>query len=117
MMMLTQANREALPPIYTQDGKGEDAIVFVKFFCPWSQWSWFATEGEPRLDEDGNEVDYEFFGWVFGTFPELGYWTLSQLTEVNGPMGLKIERDRHFKPQTLREVKEHVRSVYGEHAA
>jgi hypothetical protein len=54
---------------------------------------------------------------VFGTCPELGYFVLSELTSVNGPMGLKIERDRHFQPQTLKEVKAHVREIYGEHAA
>lgn len=117
MMMLTKENRAALPPIYTQDGMGEEAIVHLKYFCPWNQWSWFATEGEPRTDDDGKEVDFEFFGWVFGTYPELGYFVLSELTSVNGPMGLKIERDRHFQPQTLREVKAHVREIYGEHAA
>ncbi len=116
-MMLTKANREALPRLYKQEGLGEEAIVHVKFFCPWNQWSWFATEGEPRLDEDGKEYDFEFFGWVFGTYPELGYFVLSEITKARGPFGLKVERDRHFKPQPLKEVKAHVREIYGEHAA
>lgn len=113
MMMLTKANREALPPLYSQDGKGDEAIVFVKFFCPWNQWTWFATEGEPVLDEDGTEIEFRFFGWVFGDYPELGYFHLGEISQPVGPFGLKIERDRHFQPQTLREVKKHVEEVFG----
>ena len=34
MMLLTKANREQLPPLYTQDEKADDAIAFVKFVDP-----------------------------------------------------------------------------------
>ena len=56
------------------------------------------------LDESQNEVDYKFFGLVFGHERELGYVLLSELEEVRGPMGLPIERDLHFKPKTLAEI-------------
>lgn len=106
MMMLTKANREALPPLYSQDGKGDEAIAFVKYFTPWSNWTWYATEGEPILDEQGNEVDFEFFGYVVGLDKELGYFRLNELTEVRGKFGLKIERDRYFRPTSLEKIKE-----------
>lgn len=106
MMMLTKANREALPPLYSQDGKGDKAMVFVKYFTPWTNWTWYATEGEPILDEQGKEVDFRFFGYVVGHEKELGYFHLNELTEVRGRFGLKIERDRYFRPTTLEEVKE-----------
>ena len=61
-------------------------------------------EGEPVLDEAQKEIDYKFFGLVYGHEREFGYFLLSELEEVRGPMGLPIERDLHFKPKTLAEL-------------
>jgi hypothetical protein len=97
MMLLTKENLKALPPLYSQDGKGEDAIAVVKFFTPWSNWTWYASEFNP---EEGL-----FFGKVVGHETELGYFTLAELEAVRGPAGLRIERDRHFQPKPLSEVK------------
>ncbi len=63
----------------------------IKFFTPWSNWSWYVTEGEKT--EDG---DWLFFGFVEGFEKEWGSFMLSDLTSVTGPMGLKIERDRWY---------------------
>jgi len=104
MKLLPKEIREQLPPLYSQDGKGGKAVVYVKYFTPSSSWTWFATEGEPVLDESGKEVDFKFFGLVEGHDKELGYFVLSELEEVRGPMGLPIERDLHFKPKTLVEI-------------
>jgi len=105
MKLLPKEIREILPQLYSQDGKGGKAVVYVKYFTPSSSWSWFATEGEPVLDESGKqEVDFKFFGLVEGYEKELGYFVLSELEEVRGPMGLPIERDLHFKPKTLEEI-------------
>ena len=104
MKLLPKEIREQLPPLYSQDGKGGKAIVHTKYFTPSSNWTWFATEGEPVLDESQNEVDYRFFGLVFGHEREFGYFLLSELEEVRGPMGLPIERDLHFKPRPLEEI-------------
>ena len=104
MKLLPKEIRETLPPLYAQDGKGGRAVVYVKYFTPSSSWTWYATEGEPILDESGKEVDFKFFGLVDGHEKELGYFVLSELEEVRGPMGLPIERDLHFKPKTLEEI-------------
>jgi len=104
MKLLPKEIREILPPLYSQDGKGGKAVVYVKYFTPSSSWTWFATEGEPVLDESGKEVDFQFFGLVEGHEKELGYFVLSELEEVRGPLGLPIERDLHFKPKTLEEI-------------
>jgi len=104
MKLLPKEIREQLPPLYSQDGKGGKAVVYVKYFTPSSSWTWFATEGEPVLDESGKEVDFKFFGLVEGHEKELGYFVLSELEEVCGPMGLPIERDLHFKPKMLEEI-------------
>ena len=104
MKLLPKELREKLPPLYSQDGKGGKAVVYTKYFTPSSNWTWLATEGEPVLDESQNEVDYKFFGLVFGHERELGYFLLSELEEVRGPMGLPIERDLYFQPKTLEEI-------------
>lgn len=104
MKLLPKEIRETLPPLYAQDGKGGKAVVYVKYFTPSSSWTWYATEGEPVLDESDKEVDFRFFGLVDGHEKELGYFLLSELEEVRGPMGLPIERDLYFKPKTLEEI-------------
>ena len=95
MMLLTKENRKKLPELRAQDGKGGDAIAYVKLFTPDSNWTWYMTEF------DGKDL---FFGLVDGFEKELGYFSLSELEEIRGPMGLKIERDRWFDPKPLREI-------------
>lgn len=97
MKLLTAANRKALPPLYSQDGKGYDAVAHVKFFDPTGSWTWYATEF------DG--VD-RFFGLVDGFEKELGYFSLSELASVKGRLGLGIERDRHWTPKPLKDIVE-----------
>jgi len=46
-----------------------------------------------------------FFGYVLGRYPELGYFTLSELTKAGGVLGLPVERDRYFQPCRLSEIK------------
>lgn len=95
MMLLTQENKKTLPDLYAQDGKGGDAVAFVKFFDPCGSWTWYATEfdGEDR-----------FFGLVDGNEKELGYFSLSELKTVKGRFGLGIERDMYWTPKTLRQI-------------
>jgi len=104
MKLLTEELRKKLPPLYSQDGKGGKAIAYLKFFTPDSGFTWWITEGSPIKDENGREVDFQFFGLVEGQFRELGYVNLSELDSVNGPMGLPIERDLYWKPKTLEEI-------------
>ena len=97
MKLLTQAIRAALPPLYSQDGKGEDAVAHLKLFC--ASWTWFATEF------DGHDT---FFGLVISHIcpeGELGYFSLSELQNAKGPMGLGVERDLHWKPKMLAEAR------------
>lgn len=98
MKLLTAEIRKALPPLYSQDGKGYEAIAQVKFFSPYSAWTWYATEF------DGEDT---FFGLVQGHEEELGYFSLKELeslTAMNGQLPL-VERDRYFMPRPLTEVK------------
>lgn len=95
MQLLTTQLRAQLPDLYAQDGKGGNAIVHVKFFTPDSSWTWLGTEF------DGDDT---FFGLVDGHEREFGYFSLSELEKVRGPMGLPIERDLHWKPKKLIEI-------------
>jgi hypothetical protein len=43
---------------------------------------------------------------VVGFEIELGYFSLAELKEARGPWGLPIERDLHFEPKSLRELRD-----------
>lgn len=67
-----------------------DPLPVVKLFNPCGAATWLATE----LDEDGDTL----FGLAdlgFGC-PELGAFSLSEITAVELPFGLRIERDIGF---------------------
>ena len=98
MQLLTKEIREKLPPLHSQDGLGGKAVAYAKWFTPDSGWSWFATEGSPEGD------DFVFFGLVIGLEKELGCFTLSELEQARGPLGLPIERDLYWMPKTLEEI-------------
>ena len=104
MKLLPKEIREQLPALGSQDGMAGKAIVYAKMFTPSSSWTWHILEGQPVLSESGAEVDFEFYGLVFGHEREFGYFLLSELEEVRGPMGLPIERDLYFQPKTLEEI-------------
>jgi len=95
MKLITEEIKRLLPKLYEQDGKGYDAIAYVKFFTPDSNWTWYVTEF------DGKDI---FFGLVDGFEKELGYFSLKELQSVKGPLGLKIERDLYFVPTKLEEL-------------
>ncbi len=96
MKLLTKELEAKLPPLYSQDGKGGEALALVKFFTPDSSWTWYATEYDP--------VERVFFGLVDGLEKELGYFSLDELESVKGPLGLSIERDIYFEPTRIKEL-------------
>lgn len=99
-------------PLYSQEKKGDEAIVWVKFFFPASRYTLYVTEMELEiLSESGNKqiVEGSSFGYVLSPLgehcDELGYADMQELNELVGPLGLRIERDMHFTPCTLGEIK------------
>ena len=95
MMLLTKALKKKLPLLGATD-EDPDPLVICKFFYPDFHWTWYATEF------DGKDI---FFGFVDGDFPELGYFSLSELQHTRGKLGLPIERDRFFKSCRLSELR------------
>ena len=102
MKLMTKELREKIPSLYSQE-KVEDPIVHAKYFTPDSSWTWYAMEF------DGKDT---FFGYVDGIYPELGYFSLSELESVKGPLGLKVERDLYWKPRPLSEVRQEAMRGY-----
>jgi len=97
MKLLTGELRARLPSLFSQEGS-DDPMVYAKFFTPWTNWTWYATEGSPEDD------DFIFFGFVFGFEGEWGYFSLKELESIKGPAGLTIERDIYFTSAPWSEV-------------
>ncbi len=116
MKLLTKELRQKFPKLYSQEEKDpKDVKIVVKFFCPWNQWTWYATEANAVLKDgteveashngQGKEVDVIFFGYVKGLENELGNFSLKEMEAIRGPGGLAIERDLHYgEKHTLAEV-------------
>lgn len=96
MKLLTKALAKKIPALYAQDGKGQDAIAYAKFFTPDANFTWYVTE----LDQETGEC----FGLVVGFERELGYFTLDELQTIRGKFGLPVERDRWFAPTPLNQL-------------
>lgn len=107
MKLLTDHIRKTVPALYaTEETPLADKTVHVKFFTPWSGWTWYLIEYDA--------ADRLGFGLVDGLEAEFGYFSLDELEAIKGPGGLTIERDIHFEPMTVREVveKERIRGVH-----
>ena len=84
MKLMTKEIINRIPPLYsTESVDTKDKVIHVKFFTPWHKWTWYAIEFDP--------ADEVFFGYVQGDYDEWGCFSLKELEEVEGPMGLKIE--------------------------
>jgi hypothetical protein len=77
----------------------KDPIVIAKFFNPAGAGTWLATEYDPK-----SKV---FFGYVsiFGDeCDEWGDFSLTELEEFKGPLGIGIERDRFIGEKKISEI-------------
>lgn len=97
MKLLPQEIADRLPRLYSQEEQGDAAIAQVKFFTPWTNWTWYASEYDP--------TERIFFGVVVGHERELGYFSLDELEAIRGPGGLTIERDLHWMAKPLKECR------------
>ena len=97
MNLLTDEIKELFKqyPLYSQDGKGMDSVVLVKYFNPCGAGTWLITEAEEQ--ENG---DWLLFGYCHIFCWEFGYLLLSELQNLKLPFGLKIERDLYIPKNT-----------------
>ena len=97
MELLPPTVRAKIPPLYATENE-EDPTVWVKFFDPFSQWTWYVIEF------DGHDLCY---GYVIGNVSELGYFRLVDLAHLRPPeadrfhASVGIERDEQFEPCPL----------------
>ena len=95
MKLMTNEIRKRLPALGATDGT-PDPICQVKYFDPSGAGTWFAIE----YDQEDT-----FFGAVSIQCFELGYFSLSELEQTTGLLGLHIERDLYFKPTPLSKIR------------
>lgn len=95
MKLITKELRARLPKLYATETE-EDPVVQCKYFMPGFPWRWYAIEF------DGTDI---FFGFVDGDVPELGYFSLKELSQARGALGLTVERDLWFRPCRLSELR------------
>lgn len=111
MKLLTQEDLKKLQAQdpYHPSGPGrelstEELKVIVKFFTPDSFWTWYAVSAS----QDEKSGDVQFFGYVDGLAAELGYFWLSELESIRGPLGLPIERDLYWQTRSLADVMQEI---------
>lgn len=129
MNLMTKEIEAKFKKVGRQEGN-PDPIVVAKFFNPAGGGTWYACEmyyvvQQPdgkgglktfeieasKMNGKGNVggtiVDRNFYGYVsiFGDeCDEWGYFALSELQSVKGPLGLGIERDLYFDPKPISKV-------------
>jgi len=68
-----------------------DHLPVIKLFTPDAAATWLISEVDP------DDPDRLFGLCDLGlNYPELGYVSLAEITEVRGRLGLPVERDQHF---------------------
>ena len=77
---------------FVQHAWNPDPKPVVKLFTPDGSATWLLSEIQPALPDMAFGLTDFGMGEV-----ELGYTSLSELSELRGKLGLPIERDRHFK--------------------
>jgi len=98
MKLLTKQLKKRFDQVGSQERK-RDPLVIAKFFDPVGTGTWYATE----YYQDGQV----FFGYVsiFGDWnDEWGFFSLSELEGIRGPLGMGIERDLYFSEKPISEV-------------
>jgi hypothetical protein len=88
-------------PLIGETENVEDPIVYTKIFHPFSSWRWFVIEYSKK--------DELCFGLIEGHEVELGYFSLDELKELR-IKGLPVERDLHWSPIKLSELKNNLRN-------
>ncbi|QFQ88799.1 DUF2958 domain-containing protein [Paracoccus kondratievae] len=83
MILLTDELREQL--LANGRNRDVDHVPVVKFFNPFGEGVWLATELDP-----GGDI---MFGLADIGYPELGSWSLSEMQAIRLPFGMGIERD------------------------
>ena len=88
---------EQIPHLYDTE-RNLNPICHIKLFTPDSVFTWFVIE----ICKENFDTCY---GLVKGFESELGYFSLKELEQIKGALGLGVERDMSFKPTALEIVR------------
>ena len=88
-------------PLRSQDGRGFDVEVIVKYFNPCGAGTWLITEAEREGD------DWRLFGYCCIYEWEWGYLMLSELASLRLPFGFTIERDIYTNGKYVKDFISH----------
>lgn len=82
-----------MPKTYEQDGKGDDAIIYLHYYTAGSDF--YITE------RDVNNEQNQAFGLVClnGNYPELGYISINEMKDLN------VEFDLNWVQKTVKQIK------------
>lgn len=80
-----------MPKTYEQDGKGDEATVYLHYFTPSADF--YITE------KDMGAEQIQAFGLACMGWPEMGYISIEEILAAGA------ELDFYFEPCTLREIK------------
>lgn len=96
MELIPKEIRDIIPKLYETEDK-KDPLIYCKLFI--DGWTWLILE--MSIDND------ICFGYVISPFSngELGYFSLTEIKEVKRSLGIGVERDLDFKPQSLSQIK------------
>lgn len=92
MELIPKELLKSIPKLYETE-RSLNPICHIKLFTPDAQWTWFIIE----IDDDQNIC----YGFVQGLENELSYFSLEELKQLKGPLGLCVERDVSFSPTAL----------------
>lgn len=93
--LIPQEIRKTIPALYATEEQ-VDPTIYVKLFL--DGWTWFISE----ISIDGDIC----FGYVVSPFAsELGYFSLVEISEIKGSLGIGVERDLHFTPTKLSKIR------------
>ena len=99
--LMTTQLAEALEgyPLYSQDGKGKEAVCRAVFAL--GSVRWFILEGNREDD------DVILFGIVIGLMEdEYGYISLNELSDVEGLGKLQVRQQQDFNPVPLKQIQD-----------
>ncbi len=100
MKLLTAELRKRLPR-FKDIAEEENPTVHGKFFMADERYTWYL------IAFDGKDTLY---GWLTvtgtGGENEFGFYSLADIKQLRGCLGLPVERDKVFKPRRLSEIEE-----------
>ena len=97
MILMTKTIKKAAQAQYPKGADMDSQKIVAKFFNPVGSWTWYL------MNQDPNDPDY-LWGIVVGHETEAGSFSLTELQDYRSQFGLRIERDKFFRPINAQEL-------------